>query len=105
MNKPEFPDTFNMDCKDEVIGNGTMKLAYQHMVKECEKHYAAGKADAIPPWPPEANKVWRHKGEAYRFVCGKWNFIGKWGVDTIINSSGQTYITAAYFRGELEEIK
>jgi hypothetical protein len=80
-----------------------LEIAYVYDALQYGKAcYAAGKADALPPWPPEDGKVWRHSGEAYKFVGEKWNFIGKWGVGIIINSSGQIRITAAYFRGELE---
>lgn len=81
-------------------------------IKDRENCYAAGKADALPPWPPEEGKVFVI-GKGLNFcgqVLGRWNGTN-W--DRRLDIPGEKWfsdepsdgITAAYLLGELEEVK
>src|SRR5574343_1632444 len=81
----------------EFLENGKWK-AWEKDRKNC---YAAGKADALPPWPPENRTKFELKGDLYLFESLAGDFL--WYYKTEYNGyqvafkSLQTFLTAAYF--------
>lgn len=115
---------FTLRC---TCGQKNVQKAFgvEELVSHGQYCYAAGKADALPPWPPESYKSFKFNsgeigGTIVQWRHAEYDRTGKciWcmpihlsdGISVAWSAAwpnGLTgdYITAAYFRGELEEVK
>lgn len=103
-----FPTIHLIDLED---GNGTQEFV---TLKDTEQwgfvcKESAGKADALPQWPPFGNFKNKNSEEKYCFQYNRWfRFVCQNSGRITLNelhTKEQADITAAYFRGELEEVK